>query len=1219
MAFPLGVRPARLSRLLRLVAAAWLVLGAWAARAQTAVSGDITTPTHWTAAGGPYRLSGNVTLREGAVLLIDPGTEIDMAADAGLTVEAGSIRASGTADRPIKVRSANDRDGAGAPGDYRAWVFTAGSADTRLEHVLFEHGSGLVVHGAAPVFNYLDIRANRGAAITVDLAASPVGVGNQASGNDLNGIAVPAGDIAGNVTWGLLGIPYVVQSGIVSVGQSPRVTAISPRTIQRGQTLTLAIDGVRLDGLAKASFDHQGLAVTPFSGSTPTRLNLQVKAAADAELGPAALGLLLDAGQVDVPGALDVTQPLPTISAVTPDTVMAGAGATEIVVTGRNFDARSEVLVNSAAIASQFVSSTEMHATLPAQSAAASWPVQVRTPDASADGQYLLSNSLTLTVQMPVPPKLSFEPTPIAMPPDGKPHQITLRLSKPDFRDHTINLSVSDATKASVDPASLVIAAGQTSGHVSVTPLAQGSVSLHADSPTLGSSSVPMFITPDFQGVNTSYAPPVGVFVDGEQTASEAKVTLQGVVGVGVGASLRDVVPGAWTVGATQAFAIHGTAIPQGSRVQFVPAEGVSVGAATVSGDGSQLTVEVSAAADAATGARRIEVIDDNGALLTFADPAQATVVLAAGLPKIDSVAPLQILRGTMATLVVHGHNLQNGRISLEPADGIEVDAQPQISDDGTLVTASLHVAADAPLGARVVRIATAAGTSEAAAASQNTLAVVGNPPVPYTSVTSTVGVLVGSPEPPADPVTVAPILTSNVGVVLGATATGVEPRRGIIGTSLQVTVHGQGLAAVSGVRMVPADGLAIGTPNVNADGTALTFSLQVDGAAAVGLRRLVLETDAGPLAFANVMDGAFLVSAPIPEVSSVDPLVLARGGDAQTLLLRGRYLDNVTDVRLEPADGVTINRPYTASDDGSSLGVAVLVAADAPTGPRTVVVTTAAGQSDAAQVPGNTVTIASEIGTTYPAIVSGTVGVTVGSDGRLPASYDGAVVAPGVGVLIPQPEPEPITADTQAVAPAVRLLVGAVATATDTDGWLQGASGTLTVEGVDLGQVTSVGASPSTGVLFDAVSVEVSGTRLTVPVSVAQDAPLGSRQLHLYTATGEVAWSDVAASGFGIGRVPSMDSVTPIVLTAGQTVTLSIRGHDLSSVTGAMLLPGEGATLVGAPAWSQDSLGELLQVTLRLDADAPTGSRVLQLKVPGGATSATPSPVNTLTVVAPQ
>jgi len=1218
MAYLLWDRPAWSFQLLRLVVAAGLLLGVTTAWAQTTISGDIRACAHWTPAEGPYLLSGNVNIRDGAVLAIDAGTEIDMAPGASLTLQQGSIQALGTEAQPVTVRSANDRDGAGAPGDYQAWTFTAGTIDTRLDHVSFLHGSGLVVTGAAPVFNYLDIRDGRGPAISIDLAASPTGVGNKANGNGLNGIAVPAGDIAGDVTWGLLGIPYVVQSGVVSVGQSPKVTAINPHAIERGQTVTLALDGVRLDGLAKASFDRKGLTVTPFSGSTSTRLNLQVKAAVDAELGPAALGLLFDAGQVDVPGALTVTQPLPAISGIAPDTVMAGTGAAEIVVTGRNFDTSSEVLVNSAVITSQFVSNTEMRATLPAQTAAASWPLQVRTPDLGVSGQYLLSNSVTLTVKMPVPPTVSFVPTPIAMPPDGKPHQITLRLSKPDFRDHTIDFSVSDATKATVDPASLVIAAGQTSGHVTVTPLVQGSVTLRAESATLGNSSVPMFITPDFQGINTSYAPPVGVFVDGEQAGTEADVTLQGVVGVGVGASLRDVVPGAWTVGATQTFVIRGTAIPQGTQVKFVPSQDVSVGAVEVSDDGTRLTVEVSAAANAVAGARRIEVLDDNGALLTFADPAQATVLLAAGLPKLDSVSPLQVLRDTHATLTVHGHNLQKGHFSVEPADGLEIDALPQISEDGTQATLNLHVAADAPFGARVLRVANAAGTSSETAAAENTFTVVGSEPVPYTSVTTTVGVLVGDAEPPGDPVTIAPVLDSNVGVVTGATATAVIPRRGIIGTALDVTVRGQGLAAVSTVRMVPAEGLTVGAPSVNADGTELTFHLEVEGAATVGLRRLVLDTAAGPLAFANVMDGSFLVSAPLPEVSSVDPLVLARGGDAQTLLLRGRYLDNVTDVRLEPAEGITVNRPFTASDDGSTLGVAMLVASDAPTGPRTVIVTTAAGESDASRVPGNTVTVAGEIGTTYPAIVSGMVGVSVGAGGE-PVNYDGLLVAPAVGVSIPQPEPEPVTAETQAVSTSVRILVGAVASSADTDGWLQVASGTLTIEGVDLGQVTSVGASPSTGMLFDAVSVDASGSRLSVPVGVAQDAPLGSRQLHLYTAEGEVPWSNVAASGFGIGRLPAMNSVTPIVLAAGDTVTLSIRGHDLSSVTGAALLPGDGISMVGKPEWSQDSLGELLKLTLHLDGDASTGSRVLQLKVPGGATAATPSPVNTMTVVKPQ
>lgn len=1215
---PYGQRqPARLTRLLRCLAVAVLLaLCAVDASAQTAVSGAIKVNTHWTAAESPYQLSGNVLVQDGAVLTIDPGTEIDMLANAGLAVQSGSIQALGTEALPVQVRSEKSRSGqVAAAGDYQAWTFGSGTVNTRLEHVRFEHGSGLVVQGSAPVFNYLDIRDNRGAAISIDLAASPTGVGNQATGNDLNGIAVPAGDIVDSVKWGLRGIPYVVEAGTVSVGRSPGVTKVAPGSIERGQTATLVVDGMRLDGLTAASFDGTGLTVTPFSGGSSTHLNLQVKAAGDAKLGPATLRLQLDAGELVLPGMFTVTQPLPAITALAPASVLAGTGVADLVITGRNFTAQSEVLVNSAAIPSEFVSDTELHARLPNQTAAASLPLQVRTPDAARVGEYLLSNSTTLTVQMPVPPSVSFEPTPIAMPPDSKPHDITLRLSKADFRDHTIELSVSDAAKAGVSPTSLVIAAGQTSARVTITPLAQGSVTLKAHSATLGDSSVPMFITPDFRGLNTSYALPVGVMVEGEPAGTEAKILVQGVVGVGVGAVLDDLAPGAWTVGSAQAFEIHGAGIPQGSQVAIVPSEGVSVGAATVSADGAVLDVTMTAAADAAPGARRIVLRDNNGALLTFADAARATVVLAAGLPQIDSVSPLQVMRDSAVTLTVRGRNLQQAHLELSPGDGIEVDALPQINSDGTELIAHLHMAANVSLGAKVVRASTVAGSSNATAAGENTVTVVGSEPTAYSSTSQVVGVVVGRATPVPDPQVIAPVLTSQIGVVVGATVTGVVPRVGVIGSTVSVKVRGQGLQGVTSVAMVPNENLVVGTPVVNADGTELDFSLQVDAGAAIGLRRLVLDTANGPLAFASVMDGAFLVSAPLPVVESATPQLLTLGGTAQNLVLRGRYMNDVSDVRFVPADGVTVNRPFVASDDGSSLGVAVLVDAAAAPGPRTLIVTTAAGDSSDVGVPGNTVTLANALGNTYPAIVSGTVGVLVGVDPGQ-ATYDGILAAPLVGVLIPEEVPAPISADTQAMATPVRVLVGALANDMTTDGWLQGATGTLTIHGIALGEVTSVASSPSTGVLFEAVSVNPQGTELSVPISVAQDAALGARQLHLLSANGEVAWARVESSAFGIGRVPSMDSVTPIVLTAGDTTTLVIRGHDLSSVTGAVLLPGDGAQLVGKPQWTQDSLGELLTLTVKLDAGAASGKRVLQLLVPGGATSATSSAVNTLTVV---
>ena len=167
-----------------------------------------------------------------------------------LSVVSGSVQALGSATAPVRVLSDKTRQGLmAAPGDWDQWVFSAGTTSTRLEHVVFEHGRGLAINGSAPVLNSVEIRNSLGAAISVDLAASPVGVGNKASGNTLNGIALPAGDLAGSVRWGLRRTPKIIEAGVLSVGVAPKIASVSPGTVEQGQTTTLTVNGVRLDGL----------------------------------------------------------------------------------------------------------------------------------------------------------------------------------------------------------------------------------------------------------------------------------------------------------------------------------------------------------------------------------------------------------------------------------------------------------------------------------------------------------------------------------------------------------------------------------------------------------------------------------------------------------------------------------------------------------------------------------------------------------------------------------------------------------------------------------------------------------------------------------------------------------------------------------------------------------------------------------------------------------
>lgn len=455
----------RILRTLCFILMVWftpLVLLFWTAStlAQTPVSGAIAVNSHWTTANSPYLISGDVSVQNGAVLDIDAGVSIYMGANASLSVQEGSIQAHGTLVDPITVLSDKTRLAqSAAPGDWKQWIFSPGTFNTCLEHVLFEHGSGLVIHGSAPVLNYIKINNHQGAAMSIDLAASPTGVGNEASGNDINGIAVPAGDIQGSIKWGLRGIPYYVDSGVVSVGASPRVTSIIPNIIQQGATIAIDITGSRLSGLASAQFDNTAMVAKILPGSTDTHARFSVNASTTAAIGSTLARFLVDAGEIEVADALTVVPTQPVLSSLYPSTLYLGQGMVDVIVSGTNFTSESTVQVNGGAVPTLFQSVIQLKASIDTPSSADYLHIRLQTPDSLNVGQDLMSNELLLPV---VPGQLALSPSTITafM---GSNKTITLTLPYPAKAGGvTVDLVSSVPTVGSVPP-SLTIPAGQSS------------------------------------------------------------------------------------------------------------------------------------------------------------------------------------------------------------------------------------------------------------------------------------------------------------------------------------------------------------------------------------------------------------------------------------------------------------------------------------------------------------------------------------------------------------------------------------------------------------------------------------------------------------------------------------------------------------------------------------------------------------------------------------
>jgi hypothetical protein len=101
--------------------------------AETTVSGTLTGNVTWSAAAGPYRIQGDVTLTPSAVLTIEPGTTVFFETNARLIIR-GRLAAIGTPDAPIWFTR---RPGAST---WDGLQFLDSMQDNRIAHAILEYG-----------------------------------------------------------------------------------------------------------------------------------------------------------------------------------------------------------------------------------------------------------------------------------------------------------------------------------------------------------------------------------------------------------------------------------------------------------------------------------------------------------------------------------------------------------------------------------------------------------------------------------------------------------------------------------------------------------------------------------------------------------------------------------------------------------------------------------------------------------------------------------------------------------------------------------------------------------------------------------------------------------------------------------------------------------------------------------------------------------------------
>jgi hypothetical protein len=1276
--------------------------------AQTQTGGAITSNTVWHVANSPYVVTSDIFLQSGATLTIEAGTTVYMAADTRFVVQTGVLAALGTAAAPITFTSQKlQNNQSPALGDWQQLIFNSGTgSSTKLEYVNIEYGKGVVVNGASATFNHVTIRNNQGAAVTADLAASLSGIGNAAAGNNFNAIVVPGGDVGGNVTWGVRGIPYLVLTGSVSVGASPKITAVSPNSLQQGETQTVTLTGSRLTGLSQVIFNRHGLSAQLLSGATDSQVQLQLSVSSDAETGAASLFALADAGEVRFNNALTVLNIQPKLTSVTPSVLSTNQGDATVTLKGQNFTNQSVAYLDATPLVTSYASATELSAIIPNQMNNAVKSIKLRTPNPSGGTQDFVSNDLPLSIVTPLPvataitpadlrrgetksfeitgtdlastqistsqatlavsdfvatpTKVTFKltatndavigkqkvilvnasgststnvtvnpalptakaaPTPLAVPPDSTTHQFAVQLSLADTVSHTFSVAVADSSVASTSTQSLTIPAGSLQAIGNITGLKNGTTSLTLTSATLGTLSLPVYVTADFVGLNTNYAPMLGVVLTPPQSQPAQQVVspVSSNLGVVVGNFIDGVAPRAFSIGSgPTTLTISGSGLAGASSVEIKPADGVTVGSVAAAPDGKSVTVPISVAVDAPVTQRQIVVQSSTGITYPFAKPGADRVLITQPMPEIYSIDPIVGIAGTSSLdLVVRGRNLQSAQsLSVSPANGITLDSTFVVNADGTQLTARMAISADAQPGKRVITVTTPAGTSDATASAANTFTVANQVAGNVTPVASPILGIVKQ-ETAASSGQPQTLLARPLGVTMGGVAVSISPKAKAIGETFTLTVQGAGLQGVTGLDFAPSTGLTVGTPVVAADGRSLTAQVSIAADAPQTARTVKLLAGASAVVFANPVESVFNVTAQVPSIDSIDPIVLQIGSAPVVMTIRGQNFQNAQSVRFVPPDGITVSVPPTVDANATQLTVNVSASGSATGGKRAVIVTTPGGESTSDLSAANTVWLANSTSPVGPVVAPLLGIVKQDNTASTPVSTTwGPIAAVNLGVVYGQ-----LSASTDnrlTFSSPLAVVVGSAAMDVQPKKFAVSSSGTLTINGVGLNNASGISINPAQGVtLGSPLQVSADGKQVTVPISIASDAATTLRTVVLTDSAGKTVFGNPAGAIFGIypDTVPQFSSISPILSTTSSTLTLTIIGQGLQNATAVVATPADGLTFDSQPVVNTD--GTQLTVRVKIAPDAPLGSRVIQAVTPVTASSGDSTPANTFTVYA--
>lgn len=835
-------------------------------------------------------------------------------------------------------------------------------------------------------------------------------------------------------------------------------------------------------------------------------------------------------------------------------------------------------------------------------------------------------------------PAADVSPLPIAVAPGAGASAYDVVLSNVDDQAHSFSLVMARTDIATVSPATLTLAPGQTSAKFTVRGVAGGNTELRLSSSTLNTVQVPVFVTANPEGINSARAVSVGVELakPAEPPTGFAGVVMAPLVGVSFGGSgWLDTQPRFVAQGSTQTLVVTGRGLPADLSAQIVPSDGLTISSPVLAADGSQAQWAVTATGGAVTGLRQL-VLTANGQRLSPVASGADQIDVVVPQPEVLSVSPIVFEPGSGGLpLFIRGRNLQDATGIELRGGGMSAASTWVVNADGTELSTRVDVSFTADAGPRVVVIKSPSGNSSTVASSANTVFVtdgVASLDVFADLASPSVGVVLAKVEEPLERSQDA--VATTVGVSVGPILTSLEPASIAWGDTKVLTLKGAHLQGVDSVAFEPATGLTVGTVKVAADGSSVDVTVVADGSAPLGLRRVVVKAGAQDIGFAPLTKPSLLVTPVLPVMESIEPNT-ALASETFTLRLRGRNFLNASAIRITPAADVSIG-PVTVNAEGTLAEARVSIAAKAATGPRVVSLVAPAGQTSTTAGPTNVLTIGTAP-VTYSDFTAALVGVQFGPvAGAEPLPSEVLAVAPVVGVQVGDISAvgtpgtawalavgvefgalsQPTSVEQLHVSMPTSVLVGPGVSGVQPEGLVRGQAAELRITGHDLPQGARVVAEPAGCLAFSGSAVvDAAATLLTQQASAPLDVTTTVCQIRVIDAQG----SAVPFAGAALGQIqmvaslPEVVSIEPILATQGSSDTLLIRGKGLSAVKQVLVEPAQGLGL--SPSFTINAAGTELSVSFAVRADAALGARVVRVINAAGSSASLASPANTFTV----